>query len=373
MVDQANSGIQYTPSMLQSMAAQAGRGAGLTNEQLPVFMSLIGHESSWNPDAVSPVGAVGLGQLMPATAKSLGVTNINDPVQNLRGAATYFRQQLAAFGGNVSNALAAYNAGPAAVRKYGGIPPYQETQNYVTNVLQGSKGMNVPQAVATPGYQGFQQQQSPPALNAPTGAAPLAGPAAFQQLSRNPQGGGFGNVVSALRNLGGVSPFVIKALESAGKPMPTVEEQRGVQDQQQNFNFKFANPSSAISKSAAGAIALCRQYLGTPYVWGGESAKGFDCSGLLQFVWAKQGVDIPRTTYDQWNTGKTVPTGKLQPGDAVFFKGSDSIQRGGETLPGHVGMYIGHGEIIQAPHTGATVEVTPLKDMKDYMGARRFS
>src|SRR5215471_19582030 len=122
----------YTQGQLMNMATQAARQEGLDPQ---VFLALVAHESGWNPDALSPVGAQGLTQLMPATARGLGVTSVNDPVQNLRGGARYLKQQLDAFGGNYNLALAAYNAGPAAVRKYGGIPPYSETQNYVKGIM----------------------------------------------------------------------------------------------------------------------------------------------------------------------------------------------------------------------------------------------
>lgn len=95
--------------------------------------ALIRAESGGQPNVVSGAGAIGLGQLMPATAASLGV-NPRDPIQNLRGAAMYLSQQLKRFGGNVNMALAAYNAGPGAVQKYNGIPPYQETREYIKRV-----------------------------------------------------------------------------------------------------------------------------------------------------------------------------------------------------------------------------------------------
>lgn len=115
-------------------------------------------------------------------------------------------------------------------------------------------------------------------------------------------------------------------------------------------------------------IGLAQDYIGTPYVWGGESPKGFDCSGFAQFLYAKAGVKIPRTTYTQWQAGHAVPPGQLMPGDLVFFKGSDSI--GG--LPGHVGLYIGGGKMIDAPHTGATVRIENIGTFGGYMGARRY-
>jgi hypothetical protein len=112
-------------------AEQIARQIGIP---VSVFKSLISHESGWNPKARSPAGARGYGQLMPATARGLGV-NPDDPYQNLLGSARYLKRQLTAFNGNVRMALAAYNAGPAAVKKYGGIPPYAETQAYVRNIM----------------------------------------------------------------------------------------------------------------------------------------------------------------------------------------------------------------------------------------------
>ena len=103
-----------------------------------LFLRLVGQESSFNPDAVSSKGASGLAQLMPGTAAELGV-DPSDPIQNLRGGARYLRQQLDAFGDPVL-ALAAYNAGPGAVRKYGGVPPFAETQNYISRILGDYSG-----------------------------------------------------------------------------------------------------------------------------------------------------------------------------------------------------------------------------------------
>jgi soluble lytic murein transglycosylase-like protein len=96
-----------------------------------LLAGLVKQESGFNPNAGSPAGARGLTQLMPGTAAGLGVTNVLDPIQSLDGGAKYLRQQLDAFGGDVTRALAAYNAGPGAVQRYGGVPPYAETQNYV--------------------------------------------------------------------------------------------------------------------------------------------------------------------------------------------------------------------------------------------------
>ncbi|MEP2715415.1 lytic transglycosylase domain-containing protein [Pseudophaeobacter sp.] len=111
------------------MARQAARKHGVPED---LFLRLVQQESNWDPNAESHKGALGLAQLMPATARRLGV-DPSIPKQNLEGGARYLSKQFRKFG-SWRLALAAYNAGPQAVRKYGGIPPYKETQNYVTKI-----------------------------------------------------------------------------------------------------------------------------------------------------------------------------------------------------------------------------------------------
>ena len=112
------------------------------------------------------------------------------------------------------------------------------------------------------------------------------------------------------------------------------------------------------------AVDIAKQYLGTPYVWGGETPDGFDCSGLMQYVYKQMGYDISRTTYTQINDGTAVSKSNLQPGDLVFFGDSSS--------PHHVGMYIGNGQYLHAPRTGDVVKISNLNDRTDYAGARRI-
>ncbi|MCF8568066.1 lytic transglycosylase domain-containing protein [Alicyclobacillus tolerans] len=132
---------QNVPLLSQPQAADSRFSAAIqqASQQFGVpenlIRGVIQQESAMNPTAVSSTGAVGLMQLMPATASQLGVTNPLDPVQNIMGGTKYLAGLLRTFNGDPTLALAAYNAGPAAVEKYNGVPPYPETQHYVQRVL----------------------------------------------------------------------------------------------------------------------------------------------------------------------------------------------------------------------------------------------
>jgi soluble lytic murein transglycosylase-like protein len=120
------------PAQIDQLVAQ---NASQWSVDPSLVKAIIANESGFNANATSKVGAQGLMQLMPGTASGLGVTNAYDPAQNVWGGTKYLKGLLDKFNGDVRLAVAAYNAGPGAVEKYGGVPPYAETQNYVQNVL----------------------------------------------------------------------------------------------------------------------------------------------------------------------------------------------------------------------------------------------
>ena len=117
---------------------------------------------------------------------------------------------------------------------------------------------------------------------------------------------------------------------------------------------------AGASTAAAKAVAFAQAQLGKPYVWGATGPASYDCSGLTQAAWAAAGVTLPRTTWEQVKAGTSVSTANLRPGDLVFFYSDIS----------HVGIYIGGGMMIHAPHTGTVVKVAPISEMPVYGAVR---
>ncbi|MGF1427807.1 NlpC/P60 family protein [Kitasatospora sp. LaBMicrA B282] len=279
--------VGTVPAAYQSAVQQWGNRCPQLSP--PLLAAQLYQESGFDPSARSGAGALGLAQFLPGTwaeyavdADGDGQKNIWDPIDAIATAATYdcaLAHDTADIPGDATaNMLAAYNAGEDAVRKYGGVPPYSETQGYVRS---------------------------------------------------------------------------IKALE-----------------------VSFSGPASSgtvtVSAQASGAIYFAQTKLGTPYQWGGEGLASqnyeFDCSGLTQAAFASVGITLPRVANDQWYAGPHPSRDQLRPGDLVFFATDLSDPRSIH----HVGIYVGGGYMIDAPHTGAVVRYDSI-DQKDYIGATRVT
>ncbi|WP_405365477.1 NlpC/P60 family protein [Kitasatospora sp. NBC_00039] len=253
----------------------------------PMLAAQLYQESGFDPRARSGVGAQGMAQFMPETWGTYGTDGNNDgkkdvwdPMDAIASAATFdcalAKDVSKVPGDRQANLLAAYNAGPYAVTRYNGVPPYKETQGYVKNI----------QAMAR-------------SFTAPT--APVE-----------------------------------------------------------------------VSQQSSGAIYFAQTKLGTPYLWGGEglpSQNGrFDCSGLTQAAYASVGITLPRVANDQWYAGQHPSRDQLRPGDLVFWATDLTDPRSIH----HVGIYVGGGYMINAPHTGAVIRYDKI-DTREYIGATRVT
>jgi soluble lytic murein transglycosylase-like protein len=148
----------YAPSLPGAASGESGEYESLIDQAASrngldpaVLHGLIQQESGFDPSATSSAGAAGLTQLMPGTASSLGVANPMNPAESIEGGARYLGQLMSQFGGNAEDALAAYNAGPGAVQQYGGVPPYSETQSYVSKVLANAEAFRQTHPTSTAG------------------------------------------------------------------------------------------------------------------------------------------------------------------------------------------------------------------------------
>jgi cell wall-associated NlpC family hydrolase len=125
------------------------------------------------------------------------------------------------------------------------------------------------------------------------------------------------------------------------------------------LNHRRAHPAHAFGDHIA---AYARHFLGVPYSWGGTTPRtGFDCSGLVRFVYRRFGIRLPHSSWGDLSYGHRISRRSLRPGDLVFFYGA-----------GHVGIYVGHGRFIDAPHTGARVRISTMGAYSGYYSARRF-
>ena len=319
---------------------------------------------------------------------SVGVQNYQTPQQGI--AATIATLQNGRYG-NVLSALQAGN-NPMAVAQAIAASPWGTGQGVVNVLKGGGISSAVPQAQvsarsmtgvgAPPGPHAPPSGMGmPPAPQLPSSTSlPLAGlnPITQAVLGSAMPGGQIGTVSTMLGlNPGGVGGSIVNSLLSGALTAPDPNSTPAQQAKAKpTTNVTMPDTGTTVQLQGkpqardAAAVQLAERFVNkTPYQWGGTSPSGFDCSGLLQYVWKAQGVDIPRTTYDQFQSGTPVAKSNLQPGDAVFFTGSDP--KG--DLPGHVGMYIGGGKFIEAPHTGADVRISTLAGRSDYVGARSYN
>jgi cell wall-associated NlpC family hydrolase len=372
--------------LIQEAAAHYNIPAGVLERQMMA-------ESGGNPNAKSPVGALGLMQLMPATARGLGVTNPLDPRQSIMGGAKYLRDQIDKFG-SLKLALAAYNAGPGAVAKYGGVPPFAETHDYVNKILGGLPSVGAaPQesspALAASAGMGARAPTAPPQVNFRQLAMSLASQAPqpqLQQMSDTPSltntptmpGGGMSAMSTEGPSEQLPAPLDVKNLGLSGVNWKQFMPQKsGAQPQtpdipglqQLGIRGGGIRLMAPVHGTGASIVHAAQSYLGTPYKWGGTTRQGgMDCSGFLQNAMKDAGVKIGRTTYEQVKEGQPVGLNELQPGDAVFTEP-------GHAGPNHVGLYIGHGMIQESPHTGTVNSIIPLKNYLGggFVAARRYT
>lgn len=268
------------PDWLRPIVLDAVRDYGCAEVTPSLIAAQLYQESNFRvnpPDGGA--GALGIGQFIPDTWAAEGIDGNKDgnrdplePKDAVPSMVSYdckMADEIRKVPGDVvDNMLAAYNAGGNKVKKYGGIPPYEETRRYVREIRDRAEKWSAP--------------------------------------------------------MGG-------------------------------------KVSSGLAKVVAGA----KEAYNTPYVLGGSckapfaGTNGCDCSSLVKYAWSKAGVNLPRVTYDQVDIGTTVKSVKdLRPGDLIFSRGSAS-------RPEHVSMYIGDGDVIDAPHPGATVRIKPLSFWKD--------
>ncbi len=205
------------------------------------------------------------------------------------------------------------------------------------------------------------------------GLAPdgVVGPATFAMLD------------AALRKVQQPSDYVVKPGDTlwsisraVGVPVSRIVELNHITDPNAiSIGEKLLLPAvSAVETAASQVLSIGQtiadtalQFLGVPYVWGGTSPQGFDCSGLVEYVFRLNGIILPRTSEAQFAGGTPVPANELAPGDLVFFSTY--------AYASHVGIYIGNGQFVTAPATGAVVRVANLSDpywQQTYIGARSY-
>jgi cell wall-associated NlpC family hydrolase len=309
---------------------------------------------------------------MPGTAKGYHIDPHN-PMQSIDAQGRMMSKLLKSYNGNESLALAAYNAGAGAVAKAGGkVPHYAETERYIKNVLGFEKNYPGLAAGKWGSVAGLKlpsgQDATTPAPSVPAMAPQLAPTGTARggeaQPSPPPQISVDGLLQAAKQHLGVPTPtnplldFLKQNQPQALGPQVEPLKLPSGKTAQTTMDKKLPKVNSGI-------VGAAEKFLGTPYLWGGTTAKGLDCSGLVQLaVKNATGQVIPRVASAQYAASTKVNLKNMQPGDIIAF--------GSPTNVHHIGIYVGNGRFINAPHTGTKVRIDSLAGRNDVVGAGRF-
>lgn len=316
---------QYISALLHGIGApntQADRMA------LAAWQRAEGGSARYNPFNTTQ-GAPGAGSY-----NSVGVRNYTSYGQGLQATIATLKN------GHYGGVLQALRRGnnPYAVAQAVGNSPWGTSGSLMASVLKGM-GAKPGAGPTLPAHPGGSHGPS-------VGASPGRQAMVNQLISNNWQ----------FATTGRIDPLLQYSAQNNGL---TKQDMAGM-------GLKPAVGGAQVGGKLSQVLKVAGKQIGTPYVWGGSKPGGFDCSGLIQYAYAKAGIALPRTTYDQIKVGRAVKWGQFKPGDLIFsdFEGTGK--------PTHVVMYAGNGRVIAAPHTGDHVRYESVDLFKShFMGARR--
>lgn len=297
------------------------------------------------------------------TTRAAGSTSYNSnggtPVQNFKsradGIAATVRTLYNGHYGTIINALKQGNSDYRSFGQAVDSSPWGTHGGYIRQWSGGVSGKGpVPTNAGMPAFPESGQSQQ------------VANANLHQQLALQMLGRANAYFTAGGKAIQGPSLGELVKMRQQASQMAEIGNQSGIQFQDQTGGRVTQNPR------VSGVINLAKQYIGTKYVYGAANPNvGFDCSGFVQYVYGLKGKQVPRTTQEQFRALQAVNPGSLQPGDLVYFAGSD----GTVSNPGHVQMYIGHGQVISAPHTGDVVHISNLNigPGTGFSGARRVA
>jgi cell wall-associated NlpC family hydrolase len=257
-------------------------------------------------------------------------------------------------------------AAPAGADAAAGLPAA-----YPPATAQAAAATQPPVAAPPAGLPAARPAAAPPAVGAPAGAqsaAPATGEPPATQSAAAPPDAASGLPATAQPATADHSAAPPPA--SAQPAAPPAANAQPVTAAALAADARAIDPTAVVESSGQRAVELARQHLGEAYVWGGASPQtGFDCSGLVQYVYSQVGVHVPRVTQDQINVGQPIELRDLRTGDMVFFRDASGDVH-------HVGLYLDHGRFLHAPHTGDVIKISSLDEpyyAGQFTGGRRVS